>query len=115
MEHSNSMESSFVLNFIYELGFMSRSMFFVSTITSSLINVSEAQFRSSINRVSSYPANIYLFRVNDRNMEKGVKMFKVSDEDTRTTSVTYFTPFSSVSIVDIEQVNFCWLVMSFTN
>ena len=32
-------------------------------------------------------------------------MFKVNNKDTRATSLTYFTPFSSVSIVDVEQVN----------
>ena len=32
-------------------------------------------------------------------------MFKVNNKDTRATSLTYFTPFSSVSIVDFEQVN----------
>ena len=33
-------------------------------------------------------------------------MFKVNNKDTRTTPLaTYFTPFSSVSIANIEQVN----------
>ena len=37
-------------------------------------------------------------------------MFKVNDKDSRMTSVTYsyFIPFSSASIVDIEQVNVYW-------
>ena len=33
-------------------------------------------------------------------------MFKVNNKDTRTKSMTYFTPFS-VSIVDFEQVIVC--------
>ena len=37
-------------------------------------------------------------------------MFKVNNEDTRTTS--YFTPLSIVSVVDIEQVNVCWELSS---
>ena len=47
-------------------------------------------------------------------------MFKVNNKNTRTTSIksfwcfscyiwTYFTPFSNVSIVDFEQVNFKWV------
>ena len=47
-------------------------------------------------------------------------MFKVNNKDTRTTSVTsfwclycqfwtYFTPFFSVSIVDVQQVIVCWV------
>ena len=53
---------------------MYAKMFCVSTITSSLIkHFSEAQFRSSFDRVSRDPANIYLFRVNKKNMEKGVE------------------------------------------
>ena len=32
-------------------------------------------------------------------------MFKVNDKNTRTMPITYFTPCSSVFIVNIEQVN----------
>ena len=38
-------------------------------------------------------------------------MFKVSNKNTRTTSITFFTyfgSFSSVFIVDFEQVNISW-------
>ena len=35
-------------------------------------------------------------------------MFKVNNKSTRTTSVTS-APFSSVSIVDFEQVNVSWV------
>ena len=34
-------------------------------------------------------------------------MFKVNNKDTRTT-LTYFTPCSSASVVDFEQVNAGW-------
>ena len=40
--------------------------------------------------VAKYPAKIYLFKVNNRNIR---------------TLETYFASFSSVSIVDFEQVN----------
>ena len=33
-------------------------------------------------------------------------MFKVNNKNTR----TYFTPFSSVSIVDFEQLNISWVM-----
>ena len=32
-------------------------------------------------------------------------MFKIHNKNTRTTSLTYFTPTSSVSIVDFKQAN----------
>ena len=35
-------------------------------------------------------------------------MFKVEDKNTRVRSLTYFTPFCSVSIADFEQFNVCW-------
>ena len=37
-------------------------------------------------------------------------MFKVNNNNTRTTSMTYFTPFSSVSFIDFEQVNVSWVI-----
>ena len=37
-------------------------------------------------------------------------MLNVNNKDTRTTS--YFTPFSSVSIVDFEQFNVCWVAIN---
>ena len=44
------------------------------------------------------PANIYLFKVNNRN-----SLFKVFGQ-----LWTYFTPFSDISIVDFEQINVSW-------
>ena len=35
-------------------------------------------------------------------------MFKFNNKNTRTTSLTYFTPCFSVPIVDFEQVNVSW-------
>ena len=35
-------------------------------------------------------------------------MFKVNNKDTRTTPMAYFTPCSSVSVVNLEQVNDGW-------
>ena len=35
-------------------------------------------------------------------------MFKVNNKNTRTTSMTFFTPFSTGSIVDFEKVNVSW-------
>ena len=37
-------------------------------------------------------------------------MFKVNNKNTKTTSLTYFTPFFSVSDDDFEQVNVSWVV-----
>ena len=69
---------------------------------------------------STYPANIYLFKVNNRNTKKVWNIFKVNNKDTRTTSMTsfwyifvvnsdYFTHFSSVPILYFEQINVCCL------
>ena len=46
-------------------------------------------------------------------LEQDVNMFKVNNKDTRTTdAITYFTPCSSVSIVNFEQVNSGWDLIS---
>ena len=50
-----------------------------------------------------YPANIYLFKVNNRNTRKR------SEINSKLTIKTYSTPFSSVSIVEFEQVNVSWV------
>ena len=71
----------------------------------------------SILRQENNSANIYLFKLNNRNTRKKVwYLFKFNDNITRKTPFwcfycwfwTYFTPFSSVSIVDSEQVNISW-------
>ena len=41
-------------------------------------------------------------------------MFKINNKDTRTKSMTlrtYFTPFSSVFVVNFEQVNVSWVTI----
>ena len=40
-------------------------------------------------------------------------MFSANKKDTRTTPMTYFTPCSSVSIVNFEQVNADWVSTCF--
>ena len=45
------------------------------------------------------PANIYLFKANNRNT---IKRFE------KCSKLTIKTPFSSVSIVEFEQVNVSW-------
>ena len=69
-----------------------------------------------------FPVGIYMFKVNNRNTRKRCETCtKVTKKNTRTTSVTlfwclysklwtYFTPLSSVLIVDFEQANFSWEV-----
>ena len=46
-----------------------------------------------------------------KTLEKGVK--EVNDENTRTTSMIYFTPFSIVFVVDFEQLNVSWVCFFF--
>ena len=42
-------------------------------------------------------------------------MFKCNNKDSRTTSITFFTPFSSAPIVDFQEVNVCWKVVTTAN
>ena len=45
-----------------------------------------------------------------KTLKKGEwNMFKVNIKNSRMTSLTYFTPFSNVSIFDFEQVNVSWV------
>ena len=37
-------------------------------------------------------------------------MFKVN-KDVGTKSLTYFTPFCIVSLIDFEQINICWKII----
>ena len=74
-----------------------------------------------------FPPNIYLFKVNNKNSRKKVwicSKLKIKTPErhqwrrsgafivnlTPLTYLTYLTPFSSVSIVDFEQVNASWNV-----
>ena len=70
-----------------------------------LLNITQLTFTCSISTVET--------------LEKGVKHAKINNKNTRTTSVTlfwcfycklwtYFTPFSSDSIVVLEQVKVIW-------
>ena len=63
-----------------------------------------------------FTANIYLFKVNNKDFRKKViSLFKVNNKDIRTTSLTSspcifylrtdFTHFFDVSMFDFEQVN----------
>ena len=71
-----------------------------------------------------FPANIYLFKVNNRNSRKrcelGSKLTIKTPARRRRRSGLFIDnsepiskPFSSVSIVDFEQVNVCWIRKSF--
>ena len=54
-------------------------------------------------------ADIFLFKFNNRKHLHNVwSMFKINNEDTRTTSMTYFTYCSDVLIVGFEQANANW-------
>ena len=65
---------------------------------------------------SHIPANIYVFKVNNRNTRTRCEIYSKLTIKTPKTSFccfysklwTYSTPFSSVSIVDFEQVNVSW-------
>ena len=56
-----------------------------------------------------FPVDIYLFKVNNRNSRTRCEIYTKL-----TIKTTYFTPCSSVSIVDFEQVNADW-VTAFIN
>ena len=63
------------------------------------------------------PVNIYLFKVNYRNTSKRFKIWskltiKTSAQlhRSRSGSLLTFIPFSSVSVVEFEQVNITWVL-----
>ena len=59
------------------------------------------------------PKDIYLLRINDRNNRKGCKICsKLTIKRPEWHQWTYFTPFSSLAIVDFEQMNVCWVELS---
>ena len=60
-----------------------------------------------------HPANIYLFKANNRNTKKGAKCSKLTTKTLKTFQTlnklcTYFAPFSSVSVAEFKQVNVSW-------
>ena len=55
----------------------------------------------------NFPVNIYLFKVNNRNSRKSCEI--CSKLTIKAPEQPYFTPFSTVSIVDFEQVNVGWV------
>ena len=65
-----------------------------------------------LNYVSNYPTNIYLFKVNNKNIWKKCEIYS------KLLTVflcfccelwAHFTPFSGISIVDFEHVNIIWV------
>ena len=71
--------------------------------------------------IKLYPANIYLFKVNNRNTRKRWNMLKVSKKTSERCHwrcsgvfIVNFEPFSSVSLVDFEQVNVGWIIILWT-
>ena len=64
--------------------------------------------RSGVFIVDSDPANIYLFKVNNRKTRKRCKIFsKLRIKNSEFEHILYFF-ISSVSNVDFEQVNVSW-------
>ena len=65
-----------------------------------------------------FPANIYLFKVNNRDTGKICSELTIQTPERRQWRFyrkfwIYFTPFSHVSIVDFEQVSFKWVMFLF--
>ena len=78
----------------------------------SFLNIMHEQVNSTIVGVcTSCPANIYLpFKVNNRNTRTWSLTSLTSFWYFYCRLLTYFTPFSSVSIVEFEQVNINWVL-----
>ena len=57
-------------------------------------------------RARDFPAGIYLPKVNNKTLEQGVKYVQSQD---KTPERPYFTPSSSVSDVNFEQLNTGWV------
>ena len=73
---------------------------------------------------SIFLANIYLFKIKNRNTRKRCKIcsksaIKTSERHQRRSGVfmltlIYFTPFSCASVVEFKQVNVNWVSQIFT-
>ena len=62
--------------------------------------------------VKHYPANIFLFEVNNRNTRERCEVCsKLTIKTQERRQWTYFTPFSNVSIVELEQANISWVIV----
>ena len=83
----------------------------------SFLNIMHEQVKSTIVGVyTSCPANIYLlFKVNNRNTRSWSLTSLTSFWCFYCRLLTYFTPFSRVSIVEFEQVNINWVLSVHTN
>ena len=66
-------------------------------------------------RDDNFPDNICLFKVDNRNTRKTCEICSKLTIKTpgRRQLWKYFTPFSSVSTVDFEQVNVSWVISIF--
>ena len=60
-------------------------------------------FKGVIEVSQNYPDNIYLFKVNNRDTRKRCGICS------KLTIKTCFPPFSSISVVEFEQVNVSWV------
>ena len=84
----------------------------------SLLHPHQQCYYTKKNRINFFSchfttAGIYLLTVNNRNTRTGVKYVQVNTKDTRTMPLepfwwTYFTPCSSVPIVNFEHVIASW-------
>ena len=66
----------------------------------------------SVFTVDRYPLNIYLFNVNNRNTIKGMKDVQSQWRSTIFLSLNIFHTFFCVSVVDFEQVNVSWVLIT---
>ena len=52
--------------------------------------ITDSKVKLSIENITIYPTNIYLFKFNNSNTRKGCEINTANYEDTRTTSLTSF-------------------------
>ena len=65
-------------------------------------------YRYVLFKLHHYPANKYMFRVSNRNTRKSCEICSKLTIKTPERCQIYFTPFSSVSIVNLKQTNIFW-------
>ena len=71
-------------------------------------NICNMNYRYVLFKLHHYPANKYMVRVSNRNTRKSCEICSKLTIKTPERRRIYFTPFSSVSIVNLKQTNIFW-------
>ena len=66
---------------------------------------------NTLSQLLSFPINVYLFNVNNKNARKMCEMFQVNSKDTRTTSMTSFVEFKFLFTLLSRGIQTFWSIL----